>query len=97
MPYENDSHLNFCWKEKYKDIILEAVEANGDDDLYGSYPESTMTIHAKCGLVPSLQEEEKDNSGGGGGTTPSGPSPEDDSAQYYSGLIFLWSLILFIW
>ena len=91
MPYLNDQHLNFCWKTPYKKVILDAVAENSNEDLYGSYPESTMTIHAGCGWVPVLEEETPIDDGG----TPTGPY-EDESAVFYSGLFTLWSLVLYI-
>ena len=56
MPYEDDSHLNFCWKTAYKKVILDAVAGNNNEDLYGQYPDSTMTIHAGCGVRPGLEQ-----------------------------------------
>ena len=71
MPYLDDSHLNFCWKTAYKKVILDAVLENNNEDLYGSYPSSTMTIHAGCGVRPGLEQEEESTPS----TPPKAPGP----------------------
>ena len=95
MPYIDDSHLNFCWKTAYKKVILDAVLENNNEDLYGSYPQSTMTIHAGCGVRPGLEQEEEETTPSTSPPSAPGPAGEDEQAIriFYSGL---WALILLI-
>ena len=93
MPYLDNQHLNFCWKTPYKKVIMDAVAENGQGDVYGNYPDSTMTIHAGCGLIPSLREQKETSSGGGGGGA--GPASEEESAMSLAFPSIFISSILF--